>query len=271
MNTKTSRIKPYQIILHIPHSSMYIPDRCRSLFYLNEQALREELLCMTDSYTDELFDMPNIPEKNRIVFPYSRLICDVERFRDDRQELMAERGMGVCYSMTSELKPLKQISAEHRIEMYRLYDRHHTALTAAADRIMKNSGQAIVIDCHSFASEQLLYESVGTDPGVKRQKRPEICIGTDSDWHTPSWLPDIVSESFLKRGYDVALNDPFSGTLVPMKYYHQDRNLLSIMIEVNRRLYMDESTGEKTAGFETVRKDIGDTITEILTAPDEMR
>jgi len=43
------------------------------------------------------------------------------------------------------------------------------------------------------------------------------------------------------------------------------------MIEVNRRLYMDESTGEKTAGFETVRKDIGDTITEILTAPDEMR
>ena len=54
-----------------------------------------------------------------------------------------------------------------------------------------------------------------------------------------------------------------------MKYYHQDRNLLSIMIEVNRRLYMDESTGEKTAGFEAVRNDIRDTIAEILAAPDE--
>ena len=54
-----------------------------------------------------------------------------------------------------------------------------------------------------------------------------------------------------------------------MKYYHQDMRLLSIMIEVNRRLYMDESTGEKTAGFETLRKDIRDTMAEILAASEE--
>ena len=66
-----------QILLHIPHSSIQIPEKYLNSFYLNEEQLNQELLRMTDWYTDELFADPQIPEENRIVFPYSRLICDV--------------------------------------------------------------------------------------------------------------------------------------------------------------------------------------------------
>ena len=147
--------------------------------------------------------------------------------------------------------------------MLDLYDRHHADLTAAVDCIIRRSGRGLLIDCHSFASRQLVYENPGENPDLRERERPDICIGTDPAWHTPAWLQDSLVKSFSGRRYTVVLNDPFSGTLVPMKYY-QDGRLLSVMIEVNRKLYMDEETGEKTAGFETVRRDITDAISELL-------
>ena len=37
-------------------------------------------------------------EANAIIFNYSRLLVDVERFADDALETKSERGMGVIYS-----------------------------------------------------------------------------------------------------------------------------------------------------------------------------
>ena len=227
MNEKPRRFEPRQLILHIPHSSTVIPVKYRKLFYLDEKQLQEERLRMTDLYTDELFDLPGIPEENRLIFPFSRLICDVERFRDERLEIMAERGMGICYQATSGLQPLKRVTAKHREEMLKLYDDHHAALTAAADRVIHACGAGLLIDCHSFSSRQLPYEAVGAEGSAGRQ-RPDICIGTDPDFHTPRWLQDVLARGFAGRGYSVAVNEPFSGSLVPMKHYHQDRRLFSV-------------------------------------------
>jgi hypothetical protein len=51
----------------------------------------------------------------------------------------------------------------------------------------------------------------------------------------------------------VAVDVPFAGALVPLSSYEKDRRILSAMIEVNRRLYMDGRTGQKRQDFETVR------------------
>ena len=82
------------IILHIPHSSLTIPKE--ALHQYDTSFLQEEFLLMTDRYTDELFGLPY----SSIVFPYSRLFCDVERFRDDSQEEISQKGMGVVYTRT---------------------------------------------------------------------------------------------------------------------------------------------------------------------------
>ena len=242
-------MKAEQIILHIPHSTTFIPEKYRDLFYLDEQQLANELLKMTDLHTEKLFDIPDVPEENRIIFPYSRLICDVERFRDDAQEIMAARDMGICYTATSDLTDLKRVTPEHRAEMLKLYDRHHAKLTKAVDTVLNKYGTAILIDCHSFPSKALPYE-------MYNGTRPDICIGTDPDYHTPAELAESLVEKFARLGYSVELNKPFAGTLVPMKHYHRDRRLMSIMIEVNRKLYMDEATGECGANFEKVRLDM---------------
>ena len=76
------------MILHIPHSSTKLPDN----FQVSKGvSLEKEFQRMTDWFTDELFDFP---DAKRVVFPYSRLYCDVERFRDDEKEEMAKKGMG---------------------------------------------------------------------------------------------------------------------------------------------------------------------------------
>lgn len=254
--------KKEQTILHIPHSSTFIPEKYIPLFYIHREHLQKELLQMTDSYTDQLFDVSDIPERNRFVFPYSRLICDVERFRDDRQESMAARGMGVCYTKTSSLKPMKAVTFEHKKEMMKLYDWHHTLLTRAVERIIDRYGEALLIDCHSFASARLPYEDEHSDrDGIS--SRPDICIGTDPEFHTPGWLSSQMIKAFEDRGYSVSVNVPFGGSLVPMKYYHRDSRLLSVMIEVNRRLYMDEITGEKKLGFVSVREAIEGAIANL--------
>src|SRR4051812_44682923 len=62
---------PQIVVLHIPHSSRQVPAQERQDIRLDDAALNSELLCMTDSYTDELF--PRTPvEAGRVIFPVSR-------------------------------------------------------------------------------------------------------------------------------------------------------------------------------------------------------
>ena len=88
-------------ILYIPHSSTAIPADLRPSFLLPEHSLRRELLRMTDWFTDDLFALP-AQQAIAIRFPVSRLVVDPERFLDDAQERMAERGMGVLYTRTAD-------------------------------------------------------------------------------------------------------------------------------------------------------------------------
>jgi hypothetical protein len=42
------------VVLHIPHSSQHVPPEERQAIMLDGSALDQELLWMTDAYTDEL-------------------------------------------------------------------------------------------------------------------------------------------------------------------------------------------------------------------------
>ena len=160
------------IIIHIPHSSFYIPQKYKKLFYLTKSELKKEQLKMTDSYTNELFDLKNAP---KIIFPISRLICDVERFRDEKDEEMTNRGMWVCYTKTSDLKPLKKVVKSHKTEiLYRYYDKHHIKFSKFVENLVDKYKKCLIIDAHSFSSKILPYEIHSND------SRPDICIGTDS-------------------------------------------------------------------------------------------
>ena len=84
---------PDWVVLHVPHDSTHVPDDVRDQFVLDDLALKEELVRMTDHLTLELF-ASRVAEYNVVRSPVSRLVLDVERFEDDALEPMSARGMG---------------------------------------------------------------------------------------------------------------------------------------------------------------------------------
>ena len=235
------------MILHIPHSSKRIPPGIQESILLSNEELESELLRMTDAFVDELFTCGET-EAIRAVFPYSRLVVDVERFLDDAKEPMAAKGMGAVYLKTSTGKQLrKQLSgAEHHFLIEEYYIPHHNELVSLVEKALKDHGYCIILDCHSFSSIPLPHEPDQT------LNRPDICIGTDS-FHTPDWLSGSVMDIFLKQGFRAELNRPFSGTIVPGAYYRKTPAVMSLMIEINRSHYMDEQTGQKLTSFNDIR------------------
>jgi N-formylglutamate deformylase len=239
------------IVLHIPHSSRRVPADERRQLLLTDEELERELLAMTDAHTEALFH-DTVPGAREIVFPVSRLVVDPERFVDDDAEPMSRVGMGVVYTRTSNGAPLRATPrTDEREALLKLYyEPHHSALTVATRKALARSGSCLVVDCHSFPSIPLPYEL------DQSGERPDICLGADED-HTPGPLVESLRHSFEAAGMKVFVNRPFSGSLVPGEHYRRDYRVSSVMIEVNRRLYMDEVTGLTSPGFGEIRDALG--------------
>ena len=230
------------IILHIPHSSLAIPEE--ALHQYDAGFLQEELLLMTDRYTDELFSLPY----TSIIFPYSRLFCDVERFRDDAQEEMARKGMGVVYTRTHDNIEYRKVTAEEKKKILSAYyDFHHQKFEKLVDEKLNEYGEALIIDCHSFNPYPLPHEKDKT-------QRPDICIGLD-EFHTDKKLAFYLKDFFERKKYSVKINSPFQGSIVPLKYYRRNKNVSSVMIELNRKLYKNR-LGKKTEIFQKLKDDL---------------
>jgi N-formylglutamate amidohydrolase len=238
---------PPSAVLHVPHSAVVIPAQLRRRLLLSHQERQDELLIMTDWFTDELYSL--LPwEAVQVRFPVSRLIVDPERFQDDAEEPMAARGMGVIYTRTADGRPLRDppSDAERAALIGGYYTPHHEQLSAAVDAVIEDYGRCLLIDCHSFPSRPLPCDLDQTP------NRPDICLGTDAS-HTPEWLVNLAHKQFSAVGLEVGINQPYAGVLVPVEHAGFGSAVDALMIEVNRKLYMDEQTGRRLDTFDGVR------------------
>lgn len=201
------------IVLNIPHSSINgIFDETIGKWKNNPFFINECVNKWTDWYTDLIFNCDDV-NLTKIVFPYSRFVCDVERLVDDEMEKI---GQGIIYTHFNgyERKPLneKEIGC-----LYKLWQTHQNNIIKCL------TSDSILIDCHSFPS--YLSES-------------DICIGYNNDWSYNEKLINIIRHTFEENGYSVSLNMPFANSITPKT----DFNYKSVMIEVNKSVYMNEST-----------------------------
>lgn len=246
-------VRPPIAVLHIPHAATRIPPGLRRHLLPDDAALAEELRVMTDHNTDTLFPR-TAWEAERVIFPWSRLVCDVERFVCDTAEPMSRQGMGAIYTSCHDGQPLRrppdQLARDWLLR--RLYWPHHARLAFAVGRTLARHGRCLLIDCHSFASRPLPHEP------CQAPERPDICIGTDP-FHTPPGLAQRIAtlledQHGLVRPLSVAIDRPFAGALVPDPFHQSDRRVAALMIEVNRALYMDEASGTSLPGADRIRR-----------------
>ena len=87
------------VVLHVPHSSTWIPDDVRTGIGLSDEELAAELEAITDRDTDLIaVGAAGLADVRPWLFvnQASRLVIDPERFPDEREELSAV-GMGAVY------------------------------------------------------------------------------------------------------------------------------------------------------------------------------
>ena len=139
-----------------------------------------------------------------------------------------------------------QPTKDNRQELLkRYYIPHYQKLTEAVEKSLLANNHCTIIDGHSFPALPLPYELNQT------AFRPDFCLGTD-DFHTSEELVERVETILESCGYSTARDQPFSGTIVPMKYYRKDHRVQSLMIEINRWLYLAEDYSVDSERIETL-------------------
>ncbi|MBS3941064.1 MAG: N-formylglutamate amidohydrolase [Actinobacteria bacterium] len=223
------------LVVHVPHAGTRIPSDVRTGLVLDEAGLVEELRRMTDHRTDVLAAGTAAVGATRFVNRLSRLVVDPERFLDPDLEEMEEVGMGAVYTATSGRAVLRRPDPAERERLLDAWFRpYHAAFTALLGRHLDTYGRVVVVDVHSYPSVALPYERHAA------AARPPLCVGTHPV-HTPSAVRDVVADLAAGAGLEVAFDAPFAGTFVPTSHL-DDRRVVSVMLEIRRDTYLDETT-----------------------------
>lgn len=218
------------ILFHIPHSSLKIPKKYWTICIKNRDYILKTNKFLSDYFVDKL-----APRKsNKLIFPYSRIFCDVEKFKDDAKEIMASKGMGVLYTKDCE-NVIAVINKNYKNKVIKsYYDKYHDMFNKTVTNLLNKYNKCLIIDLHSF-SEEMVEKLFGA------HDCPDICIGIDS-YYTSNELLEFTKNFFINSGYSVKINYPYSGTIIPNKYINRKEcRLQSIMIEINKKIYLQNS------------------------------
>ncbi len=135
---------------------------------------------------------------------------------------------------------------------------YHAALARLLQRAMRGFGVSILLDLHSMPSA-----SVERDGG----RRVDIVLG---DRFGTSAAPELVdlAESWLRgAGYGVTRNRPYAGGYITEHYGAPDAGQHALQVEINRALYMNESTGALLPGAAHLRLDLMSLFRSIAAMP----
>jgi N-formylglutamate amidohydrolase len=148
-------------------------------------------------------------------------------------------------------------------EVRRRIERYHRPYHGAVrDRIAathERFGRSWHIDCHSM-------NAVGGTQGEggAGRARADIVLGDRDGTTCDAEFTEFVRGVLAGFGYDVRINDPYKGVELVRAYSDPARGLMSLQLEINKRLYMDEATREKNAGFDAVQKHVALLVDAVL-------
>lgn len=133
-----------------------------------------------------------------------------------------------------------------RIERY--HRPYHARLKSLLDAAHQRFGCVHHINCHSMNDV-----SGAMGQGGAGVKRADIVLGDRDGTTCAPEFTAFVRDTLAGLGYDVKVNDPFKGVELVRAYAEPAAGRHSLQLEVNKRLYMEERSLEKSAGFATLQ------------------
>jgi N-formylglutamate amidohydrolase len=248
-------------VLCSPHSGSVYPAVLRSASRLDGLALRKS----EDCFVDELYAGVAALGAPLIAARFPRAYLDVNREPYELDPELFGRQLP-SYANSSSVRVAGGLGTIARIvadgeEIYRtpptlqaalerielLYKPFHEDLSMLMDRTHRQHGMAVLIDCHSMPSAAMS-QVTGS--------RPDVVIGDRFGSSCGQRLTRMFRDRLSRLGYQVQLNRPYAGGFITEHYGRPQRGIHALQIEINRALYLDERTLERTEGFDRLRRDL---------------
>lgn len=147
--------------------------------------------------------------------------------------------------------------ALNRIET--VYRPYHRALGALLDEAYNATGSVLLVDCHSMPSSAVHH---------MRGAQGQTIDAVVGDRYGSSCSPEIssiVEEYLTKAGLRVSRNKPYSGGFFTENHGRPRQNRHALQLEINRALYMNETSHDKHEGFESLRTILADIAHQLST------
>jgi N-formylglutamate amidohydrolase len=249
------------LVFNSPHSGRLYPSAFLASSKLDAMTLRRS----EDAYVEELFGFVSALGSPLLYAHFPRAYLDLNRepyeldpalIRDglpdyaNTQSVRVVGGLGTIARIVSESdeiyrEPLSLVAALERIN--RLYTPYHDTLKALLAEARQAFGLAVLIDCHSMPSNPIAEHGGG---------RPDFVLGDRYGTSCSGELTRAAAQALKAHGYVVALNKPYAGGYITEHYGKPHTGLHALQVEINRALYMNESTFDKSAGFDQIRGDL---------------
>lgn len=243
------------LIFDSPHSGSIYPSD------FDHAIERMTLRRSEDAHVEELFAHVTEHQATLIHALFPRAYIDPNRNDDDIDSSMLEgawpdpvnptsktldRGVGLIWKDMKAFGPIydRKLSVEevrHRIST--CWRPYHDALAREIDTLHAEHGLVIHVNCHSMASRG---DRTTEDGEVAR---PDFVIGDRDGTTCAPEVTDCVVKTLRSAGHSVAVNDPYKGFELVRRHGRPTEGRHSIQIEINRALYMEETTLAKTEGF----------------------
>ena len=242
------------LVFASPHSGNDYPPAFLAASRLDPQALRRS----EDCFVDHIFAAA--PEHGapllHALFPRAYLDpnrepfeLDPEMFEDSLPSYVNSRsarvaaGLGTIARVVASGQniykdKLRFAEAAERIDNF--YRPYHRALQRLVDQTRERLGRCLLIDCHSMPS---VGGPMDRDAGMKRV---DFVLGDCFGASCASAVTGGVEDVLKDMGYGVARNTPYSGGYTTVHYGRPSAKVHALQIEVNRALYMDETTMQPT-------------------------
>jgi len=258
------------LVLDSPHSGREFPADFDAA--VTEAELREA----EDCYVDELYAAAGELGAPLLAASFPRTYVDPNRHAGDvdldlidgqwpweyRPSGKASIGKALIWRTLEDGRPiyLKKLSVEKvRSRIERFHVPYHGKLKEHLDAAVRRFGRVVHINCHSMRSVAGKQSSDG-----EGSVRADFVLGDRDGTTCDPRFTELVRAALAGMGYSVKVNDPYKGVELVRAYADPKAGRHSLQIEINKRLYMDEKTLAKSAGFARLQSDLSELLRAIL-------
>ena len=168
------------------------------------------------------------------------------------QPTVSKRGLGLLKSKSRYGEPVheRKLTVAEVMERLDKYHRpYYAELGQNIRRLRSSFGFVAQLSCHCMSA---VGAPTHPDPG---KDRPDFNLGNVNGKTSSKEFIEFVEATLKGLGYSVGMNFPYNGGELNARFGDAAGGVESIMVEINKKLFMDTKTFKKTAGFERIRAD----------------